>query len=73
MEIPRKFLTAGHLVHLRPCSAAGHLDTYPDKGHFLFKKVVLDLRCRTVLYLRVSRKSVSYFKDIDFKDGGLLK
>ena len=22
-----KFLTAGHLVHLRPCLAAGHLDT----------------------------------------------
>ena len=27
MEIPRKCLTARHLVHLRPCPAAGHLDT----------------------------------------------
>ena len=27
MEILWKFLTAGHLVHSRPCPAAGHLDT----------------------------------------------
>ena len=27
MKILLKFLTAGHLVHLRPCPAAGYLDT----------------------------------------------
>ena len=27
VEILWKFLTAGHLVHSRPCRAAGHLDT----------------------------------------------
>ena len=30
VEILWKFLTAGHLIHLRPCPAVGQLDNQPN-------------------------------------------
>ena len=60
MEILRKFLTAGHfilIVYLRPCPAAGHLDTATKPSNSASFSNKLTSEC---VFCRVTTRSFTY-------------